>query len=190
VTKTTPRTEIDVPMLLRVVYGEVARLRLPPRVDHQDAHQDAALGCLQALSRYDPARGLKPQTLMSSRARGAALDYLRTLDPCGRTLRKRVKMGLAEPINLVQFDGMDDKPMPDPSAKMPDDLAATAELVNRVARAIRTLGDRDWQVISLMFWCEIPANEVACRLRICERRVWQLRKRALGKLREYLGDRG
>ena len=54
---------------------------------------------------------------------------------------------------------------------------------------MRTLPDRDWQVIAMLFWCEMPISEVAHRLTVSETRIFQLRRRALGLLRAELGDR-
>src|SRR5262249_28815209 len=46
------------------------------------------LGLIQAVDRFDPARGLKLKTLAEFRIRGAMVDYLRELDPLPRSIRQ------------------------------------------------------------------------------------------------------
>ena len=175
-------TETDVLMMLRVVACEVARLRLPHTADYADVLQEAALGYLRAMERFDPARGLKPQTLGARRARGAVLDYLREIDPLTRGQRKRVKAGAPSPVVILGLDECNVLKFPAPSM-LPDESAARAELERRVAAAMRTLSDRDWQVVSLTFWCGLTLREIGRRLGIHETRASELRKRALKRLR-------
>ena len=49
------------------------------------------MGLVQAPNRFDPARNLKFKTLAEHRIRGAMLDYLRSVDPQPRALRRFVR---------------------------------------------------------------------------------------------------
>lgn len=181
-----PHIDLDELQMLRVVDCETAKFRLPRTVDRRDIQQAAALRYLQSMRRFDPARGFKQQTLGAWAARSGAMDYLRQADPLKRGDRKRVKAGKADPVLIVALDGRDVRTIPDTSVTPPDELAARAERARRVAAAMRTLDDRDWQVVALTFWCELTLREVGERLGVNESRVCQLRTLALGRLRDAM----
>jgi RNA polymerase sigma factor for flagellar operon FliA len=182
-------TEIDPEVILRTANGVVSKIRLPRTVDVRDARQDAAVGFLEAMGRFDPARGLKPQTFGELRARGRVLDCLRQVDPSKRTLRKRVKAGLADPVIILSLDDQDMGEKPDLASVPPDVLAALAERDRRLAAAMRRLDDREWSAVALTLWCGLRLREIGQRLRMSESRVCKLRKWAVGKMREYLEGR-
>jgi RNA polymerase sigma factor (sigma-70 family) len=182
--------QVDPQTILRTARCVVSRMLLPKTVAREDAQQEAALGFLRAMRRFDPARGLKPITLGHHAARGAVLDYLRTLDPLGRTERRQVKSeGAEEPVTVLSLSELDLDLIADQTFAPADDLAAAGETVRTVARAMRALPDREWQVVMMLFWCEMPVVEVARRLGVSWPRVYQLRTRALGQLRDALGER-
>ena len=59
-----------------------------PQVELDDLIQAATIGLIQAVDKFDAARGLKLKTLAEHRIRGAMLDYLRQIDPLPRTVRQ------------------------------------------------------------------------------------------------------
>lgn len=59
-----------------------------PQVDLEDLVSEGTIGLIQAIDRFDPAKGLKVKTLAEHRIRGAFLDYLRRLDPLPRSVRQ------------------------------------------------------------------------------------------------------
>jgi RNA polymerase sigma factor for flagellar operon FliA len=67
------------------------RSRLPAGADLDDLTQAATLGLRDAIATYDPSRGVKFEHYCGSRVRGAALDYLRSLDWAPRMLRSRMQ---------------------------------------------------------------------------------------------------
>ncbi len=75
--------------LVRAVVQRLAP-RLPPHV-REDLEGYGMLGLLEALERYDPAQGVRFETFAWYRIRGAILDYLRSLDPAGRSDRARAR---------------------------------------------------------------------------------------------------
>jgi RNA polymerase sigma factor for flagellar operon FliA len=54
----------------------------------EDLVSAGTIGLIQAVDRYDAARGTQLGTLADRRIRGAILDHLRSLDPLPRTLRR------------------------------------------------------------------------------------------------------
>lgn len=65
--------------------------KLPPSVDRDDLIGAGVLGLLDAVNRYDPARGVMFKTYAETRIRGAMLDSLRDLDWAPRALRHRAR---------------------------------------------------------------------------------------------------
>ncbi|HWQ35097.1 MAG TPA: FliA/WhiG family RNA polymerase sigma factor [Blastocatellia bacterium] len=65
--------------------------KLPPSVDRDDLIGAGVLGLLEAVNRYDPARGVLFKTYAETRIRGAMLDSLRDLDWAPRALRHRAR---------------------------------------------------------------------------------------------------
>jgi len=181
---------IDQQVILRSAAFEVSKIHLPRTVDVRDARQEAAKGFLSAMVRYDPSRKTKPATFGSRRARGAVLDYLRTLDPCGRTERRRIKAeGGQESVIVLSLTERDCQEFPSPDGCPAPELVRRHEIDRIVAEAMRTLPERERYILRMLFWAEIPATEVANQIGRSVERVYQLRLRALGILRENLKAR-
>lgn len=64
---------------------------LPAHVNREDLIQAGILGLIEALSRYDPARGVKFETFAALRIRGAMLDELRSLSWLPRSVFKQMR---------------------------------------------------------------------------------------------------
>lgn len=74
--------------LVRYVIGRLA-LRLPVGTDHEDLLGYGTIGLIEAVDRFDPARGVKFETYAIQRIRGAIIDQLRRLDPVTRGIRQK-----------------------------------------------------------------------------------------------------
>jgi RNA polymerase sigma factor for flagellar operon FliA len=74
--------------LVERLAGVVAS-RLPNCVERDDLEQAGAIGLLEALEGFDPARNILFPTYASQRIRGAMLDYLRGQDEMPRLYRVR-----------------------------------------------------------------------------------------------------
>lgn len=84
--------------LLVVHYEPLARYlarralaKAPSYQDAEDILSYAHGGLLNAIERFDPAKGFKFETYATRRISGAIIDGQRRQDPLGRQLRKRVK---------------------------------------------------------------------------------------------------
>lgn len=60
-----------------------------PELDANDLISHGLVGLIEALERYDPARGVAFEAYAVARVRGAVIDALRVLDPLPRSLRRR-----------------------------------------------------------------------------------------------------
>ncbi len=64
--------------------------RLPPNVSMDDLISAGAIGLMDALEKYDPAKGVQFKTYAEFRIRGAILDELRSMDWVPRSVRKKI----------------------------------------------------------------------------------------------------
>jgi len=75
--------------LVRYVAGRLA-LGMPSQVELDDLESYGLFGLLEAIERFDPARGVKFETYAMTRIRGAVIDGLRA-DTWAPALRQKVK---------------------------------------------------------------------------------------------------
>ena len=88
----TERTALVEAHLVQVKYiADRLAAKLPPFVDRDDLVGAGVIGLLDAVDKYDPARGVLFRTYAELRVRGAMLDSLRALDWVPRSLRRRAR---------------------------------------------------------------------------------------------------
>jgi len=85
----TDHIETYLPLVKRVA-GRLS-IALPAHVDEDDLIGYGVFGLLDALEKFDPARGVKFETYASLRIRGAILDGLRAMDWVPHSARQRVR---------------------------------------------------------------------------------------------------
>lgn len=76
--------------LVKYVAGRVA-IALPPSVEFDDLLSYGTLGLMDAIEKFDPARGVKFETYALSRIRGAMIDGLRAMDWVPRSVRQKAR---------------------------------------------------------------------------------------------------
>jgi RNA polymerase sigma factor for flagellar operon FliA len=89
----SPVREEDVVKHLPLVKHIAARLALglPAHVDVDDLYAYGIFGLLDALAKFDPARGVKFETYAYTRIKGAIVDGLRAMDWAPASLRQRAR---------------------------------------------------------------------------------------------------
>jgi RNA polymerase sigma factor for flagellar operon FliA len=89
----TPIRDEDVVKYLPLVKHIAARLALglPSHVDVDDLYSYGIFGLLDALAKFDPARGVKFETYAYTRIKGAIVDGLRAMDWAPASLRQRAR---------------------------------------------------------------------------------------------------
>jgi RNA polymerase sigma factor for flagellar operon FliA len=70
------------------------RTRMPDTVDQDDLVSDGVLGLMDAIERFEPARGLSFQTFAVPRIRGAIIDGMRSMDFVPRSVRDKLRVVL------------------------------------------------------------------------------------------------
>jgi RNA polymerase sigma factor for flagellar operon FliA len=76
--------------LVKYVAGRIS-VNLPPNVEINDLINDGILGLIDAIEKYDDARGVKFETYAITRINGAIIDALRSLDWVPRAVRQRAR---------------------------------------------------------------------------------------------------
>lgn len=76
--------------LVKLVAGRIA-IGLPQHVDKDDLISNGFFGLMEAIERYDLARGVKFETYAVARIRGAMLDSLRAQDWIPSTVRQKAR---------------------------------------------------------------------------------------------------
>ncbi len=77
--------------LVKYVAGKMM-FSLPTCVDYNDLLSAGVMGLMGALERFDTQQGVKFETFVIPRIKGAILDELRTLDWAPRSLRSKARM--------------------------------------------------------------------------------------------------
>ncbi len=75
--------------LIHFVANRLA-MRLPPNIAVDDLLSAGAIGLMDAIDKYDPAKGVQFKTYAEFRIRGAILDELRSMDWVPRSIRKKI----------------------------------------------------------------------------------------------------
>ncbi len=159
--------------------------RLPPCVTLDDLTGAGMIGLIQAVDRFDRARGLEFSTYARHRIRGAMQDFLRGEDPLSRAERVRIRAnsGAAATVNV----SLDSVPPSRTPAAHPDFALRT-----EVHKARRCLSARENRVIGMLFDLGLQNQEIAAALKVNPSRVSQIKQQAILKLRRRLqaGYRG
>jgi RNA polymerase sigma factor FliA len=77
--------------LVKYVAGRL-RTRMPDTVEQDDLVSDGVLGLIDAIERFEPARGLSFQTFAVPRIRGAIIDGMRSMDFVPRSVRDKLRL--------------------------------------------------------------------------------------------------
>lgn len=86
--------------LVKYVVGRLV-ISLPASINHDDLMGYGVEGLIEAVDRFDPARGLKFETYAITRIRGSIIDSLRSQDWVPRGVRKRTK-NLQEAVTKLE----------------------------------------------------------------------------------------
>lgn len=76
--------------LVKYVAGKVS-MGMPQNIEFDDLVSYGVFGLIDAISKYDPSRGIKFKTYAMTRIRGAIFDELRSIDWIPRSIRQKAK---------------------------------------------------------------------------------------------------
>ena len=87
--------------LVKYVAGRL-RTRMPDSVEQDDLVSDGVLGLMDAIERFEPARGLSFQTFAVPRIRGAIIDGMRAMDFVPRSVRDKLRIVQRAQVTLEE----------------------------------------------------------------------------------------
>lgn len=177
-----------------------------------DCVQNALLGLMEAIERFDPARGIAFRPYARLRVRGAVFDGLRVLRNVhfglgydmaqhAAAARERVESlgeGSSDPLEdfIATTVGLglgfllDTQSMP--GRMQPADAYAElekAELSAAVSESLDQLSERERAVVVMHYYHQLSFVDIAERLGVTKGRISQLHKSALERLRCCLRER-
>jgi len=123
--------------LVRYVVGRLA-IGLPAILDYDDILSYGTIGLMEAIDRFDDAKGVKFETYAICRIRGAIIDALRALDRLPRSVRQKAKRLDAIRVALTAANGRD-----------PHDEELAAGMGMTIQQYHQTLIDCSWVTVSL-----------------------------------------
>ena len=178
-----------------------------------DCVQNALLGLMEAIDRFDLDRGVAFQPFARLRVRGAVFDGLRVLRSshleldCGPSYRAAAAKERVESLNedsdadpLEAFIAttvglglgflLDMQSMPG-CIQPPDAYAELekAQLSASISKSLEQLPERDRSIVILHYYHQLSFVEIADQLGISKGRISQLHKRALERFQCCLRDR-
>jgi RNA polymerase sigma factor for flagellar operon FliA len=181
------------------------RIRLP-QMEFSDYVQNASIGLLEAMSRYEVSRGIEFRLYGKPRVRGAVFNGLRIFlsEPKASTrpedLSERLS-SLHEGLTRDPFDSVVDSIVGLGIGYMLD-VASDSEFVCQsmdglayaqtrqfeamLLLAVESLPERLQLIVSAHYFQHVPFHEIATHLGLTKGRVSQLHKSAMGRIREQL----
>ncbi len=160
-----------------LVFKVAMHLRLREAI-MMDMIQEGTVGLIQAVERFDPARGVRFSTFATYRIRGRILNALR---------RERPAMLAESPTgDETSLLGR----LADPAAA--DRLSAVedAVLLRQIVEAIGRLPERERRILSGFFLREEEPRRIAGELRISLSHFYRLQKHALRRIQELVMPAG
>ena len=165
-------------------------------VEMDDLVHEGIMGLMDAVTKFDPSRGVHFSSYASYRIRGSIIDALRELDWASRDTRREIKREEAvgarrQVVPRLQFvqvsdeDGMEFYTPVAPDM-LPDEVCGRKELCGVMAKALACLSVRYQMVMVLYYWRELTHKEIGAVLGVNEFRVSQICKRARDKMRVAL----
>lgn len=175
--------ERHLPLCRRVAYG--TKVLPTAALGAEDLEAAGIVGLIQAVDRFDPARGIPFEGYATLRVRGAVLDEVRRLDDLSRTARARDDgQRAAVSLELLQERGE----LGDPTEIAEVDVRAESDgLRDDVERALAAIPARERSILASYYSDGLTLAAIGRRLGVSEARVCQLHTRAIAQLRAVLG---
>jgi RNA polymerase sigma factor for flagellar operon FliA len=178
------------PLAARIAHGMNVPVGAVAGVD--DLESAALIGLIDAVDRFEPARGVPFEGYASLRIRGAVLDEVRRVDDLGRADRRRERAAAAQGETgvyhrTVSLDELIERGYHGGAEQ--DEVAERYEaedLRMRVRSAMTCLPPRQREVLERYYGQSLTLREAGVRMGISEARACQLHGRAIQNLRRQL----
>lgn len=178
----------------------VARKVRSGALDWSDHAQNANIGLLEAMSRYDVDRGVEFVAYAKPRVRGAVFNGIRAWY---RTDHSRATHYSVDRLNSLQTEDETDQLhgfvetvvglsigfLLESSAAAPDLLDDPSEHIGVLRDALLDLPDRQRDILISHYFMQVQFQDIASRFGVTKGRISQLHKESLARLREILRAR-
>lgn len=201
----------------RALAGRQFRARNAGDIEHADIVQLACTGLLEAMARYDPARGVPFRGFAARRINGAIADGVAQMTEVREQISFRRRVKRERLRSLAGIDAADLPPgeamdalvdlavglalgfMLEGTGLYREDGTADArptaydslawkDLVQRLVAELDQLPERDRSIIRLHYLEEVSFDQIAALLGLTKGRISQLHKAALGLLRKRISS--
>ena len=168
-----------------------------------DIFQSAVIGLIGAVEAYSPDCGASFKTFSRQRIHGSVIDYLRktSLMPVPYHTRRKLQENagadfdmashLPQIMSLTELSG--DSENGDYISNLLVDLSPSVEEIvtgsiisEEIAGAIDRLPIEEYSVVALYYFKNRTLDEIAGELSVSRTKVWQLRGKAIAKIRKAL----
>lgn len=170
-------------------------------LDWSDHIQNANVGLLEAMSRYDPDRGVDFMGYAKRRVRGAVFNAVRSAYRGARPVDRDVSF--IDRVESLRMEPVDDAlmafvdtvvglglgallEMAEPSPTEADPFAQYSGILQD---ALIDLPDRQREILLQHYFMQVQFQDIAKSMNVTKGRVSQLHKAALGSLRQALRKR-
>ena len=192
--------ELKWPLALRYV-GLVKSIALQVRgvyssfAQVDDIINEGILALVGAIDKFDPDKGIKFETFVSKRIRGAVIDLARRQDWVPRSVRRKAReidqasVELYSELGRCPTDEEIAGRLGVTSQQYQEDLANSAlrqELLDTLAEGICSLRENEQMVVSLYYRKNLSMKEIAQVMEVSEPRISQIHSRAIQKLKLYM----
>jgi RNA polymerase sigma factor FliA len=178
----------------------------------EDCAQNALIGLMESVDRFQPDRGVSFQAFAKHRVRGAVFNGLRVIkEDLAKTGRRSDDDARDRTRSLMDSDGDSIDPLENfvsmtvglglgyllesnsvPISADASDAYSCAErdqLSQTVLIALDQLPERERLILTMHYFHHVPFVRIAAELKVTKGRVSQLHKQGLARLREVLGKK-
>lgn len=134
-----------------------------------------------------PSREKRICAMVDSYIKTVSRNYVRNLD---RAEANRDKHFADEPVEyILEMLGRKDNYSSDTFVLYVDEYSCAVES-EILYKALQSLPEKLRNVLLLDFWCDLTDEEISKRMEVTTRTVYNLRRRAYSKVREFYEKRG